>query len=289
MKLFATPIALCVWVNAGQNGLFEKQALSLVQSMFASKLDAELPNSPFELWFKKLIGPQAGLLWQLNECGERSVGQVAEDIPACAEANASLPDGSKVIVVITVGTFKKGLIGEPAFFRAFLERNDRLYQIRRLRDLPEMIYAPEILLISLPAIPVEITEIKWPSHAANPSSTLKVLPLPPVNKSEVETPDTSEKPLKTSEGVIYGGAISKVNPIYPANAKKMLASGTVEVQITISEEGRVIDARAISGHIALRNAAVEAARKWIFKPTMLDGVPIKIQQTLTFVFAPEPR
>jgi len=66
----------------------------------------------------------------------------------------------------------------------------------------------------------------------------------------------------------------------------MNATGTVEVEITISEAGLVIEAKAISGHLALRSAAVDAARKWVFKPPMLNGKPIKVKSVLTFVFVP---
>jgi hypothetical protein len=57
------------------------------------------------------------------------------------------------------------------------------------------------------------------------------------------------------------------------------------VRIIISPEGKVIEAEAISGHIALRTAAVEAARMWVFKPTTIDGVPVNTESILTFVFA----
>ena len=62
----------------------------------------------------------------------------------------------------------------------------------------------------------------------------------------------------------------------------------VRVQVTISETGSVIDAKAISGHQALRPAAVAAASKWVFKPTTLNGEPIKVQGTLTFNFRSSP-
>jgi TonB family protein len=77
-----------------------------------------------------------------------------------------------------------------------------------------------------------------------------------------------------------------VKPEYPPTAKKMRATGPVEVEITISELGLVIEAKAIRGHIALRSAAVETARKWVFKPAMLNGAPIRVKSVLTFVFAP---
>jgi TonB family protein len=79
--------------------------------------------------------------------------------------------------------------------------------------------------------------------------------------------------------------IKKVQPRYPAQAKRVNASGPVNVQITISETGRVIEAKAASGHPLLRDAAVTAARQWVFKPAILNGVPVKTETVLVFVFA----
>jgi outer membrane biosynthesis protein TonB len=48
----------------------------------------------------------------------------------------------------------------------------------------------------------------------------------------------------------------------------------------------VIEAKATSGHPVLRSAAEDAARKWVFKPTHLDGKPVKQPGVLTFKFVP---
>jgi len=64
--------------------------------------------------------------------------------------------------------------------------------------------------------------------------------------------------------VSWGDVIKKAQPRYPPQAKRVNAAGPVNVQITISETGRVIEAKATSGHPLLRNAAVEAARQWEF-------------------------
>jgi TonB family protein len=91
---------------------------------------------------------------------------------------------------------------------------------------------------------------------------------------------------KVSESVLQSSVISRVNPVYPSSARKMNAMGTVEVEVTISEKGLVVEATAISGHFALRSAAVEAARKWVFKPAIFSGAPVKIKGVLTFTFGP---
>ncbi len=87
-----------------------------------------------------------------------------------------------------------------------------------------------------------------------------------------------------SAGTLQGGPVKRVNPTYPPVAKAAKATGIVQVQVTISEEGKVINATAINGHPLLRDAAVEAARQWEFKPTEASGTPVKVQSTLTFNF-----
>jgi outer membrane biosynthesis protein TonB len=61
------------------------------------------------------------------------------------------------------------------------------------------------------------------------------------------------------------------------------------VEITISQAGLVVEATAVSGHFALRSAAVEAARKWVFNPAILNGAPMRVKSVLTFVFAPSSK
>jgi TonB family protein len=84
--------------------------------------------------------------------------------------------------------------------------------------------------------------------------------------------------------VIQGSALKKVSPAYSEEAKAAGVSGEVQVEVTISEEGRVIEAIIISGPELLRDAALQAAKQWVFKPTKLDGAPVKVRGILTFNF-----
>src|SRR5262249_5504394 len=114
------------------------------------------------------------------------------------------------------------------------------------------------------------------SHYPSPSSNIPGAPVQVETPPAPPPPPPPQGPEKVSESVLQGRAITRVNPVYPPNARKMNATGTVEVEVTISEEGRVVEAKAISGHFALRSAAVEAARKWIFKPAIFNDSPVKI-------------
>lgn len=113
-------------------------------------------------------------------------------------------------------------------------------------------------------------------------------PPPPPPKPD-PPPEPTPKPeppkkINVSGGVLQGSALKKVQPPYPPIAKAARAAGAVQVQVTISEEGRVVSADVVSGHPLLREAAVQAARQWVFKPTELSGVPVKVQGILTFNF-----
>lgn len=297
--------------GAPQMESFEKQALSSVQGMAASELDADLAGSPFAIWFNQIIGPKAGVVWQLTECGERIASEAGRDLLACAEINANLPDGRRVFVAISVGTFKKGMNGKPAFYSAVIEQNLQLYTVRRLSQLPEMLRAPNsrlaeqrsaaspsVQIINPPSVKADPVRILTPDQSAyqmalssNVSPAAAVLgqpspPAPPIQIQSPLEPEQARQPEKISESAMQSRAITRVKPVYPPNAKKMNATGSVEVEITISEQGIVVEATAISGHFTLRSAAVEAARKWVFKPAVFNGAPATVKSVLTFVFAP---
>jgi periplasmic protein TonB len=98
-------------------------------------------------------------------------------------------------------------------------------------------------------------------------------------------PSPSKTPARpVSKGVINGEAISLPQPPYPPAAKAVRASGDVTVQVTIDEQGNVISAVATSGHALLRQAAVDAAKRAKFKPTLLSGQPVKVTGIIVYKF-----
>jgi len=59
---------------------------------------------------------------------------------------------------------------------------------------------------------------------------------------------------------------SRVAPVYPEIARRMRISGLVKVKATVDPDGKVTDAKAVSGNCALSPAAEDAVRKWRFVP-----------------------
>lgn len=97
---------------------------------------------------------------------------------------------------------------------------------------------------------------------------------------------TSEKEIVVRKSLIAleQEAINKVEPVFPPIAKAVRASGEVNVEVTIDETGKVVSARAVSGHPLLRDSAQAAARQWKFKPTMVSGKPANVSGIITFKF-----
>jgi TonB family protein len=81
--------------------------------------------------------------------------------------------------------------------------------------------------------------------------------------------------------------ITAICPIFPAIARAAHVSGEVAVEARIGVEGKVLSAKASSGHPLLRKAAEEAAMRWQFGTSTDPGSSRNAQ--LIFVFRIMPR
>lgn len=109
----------------------------------------------------------------------------------------------------------------------------------------------------------------------------------PERRTPAETTPKQASPpqvLKLSGGAIAGKVVSKPVPPYPALARQARASGTVAVQVLVDEQGRVVRAQATSGNPLLLKAAVEAAYRVRFSPTLLSNQPVKVTGVIYYNF-----
>jgi D-alanyl-D-alanine endopeptidase (penicillin-binding protein 7) len=73
-------------------------------------------------------------------------------------------------------------------------------------------------------------------------------------------------------------------PTYPPDAKAARIQGTVVVHVTIGTDGKVTEAKAISGPPELHSCAVDYAKAWTFEPAIRKGKPVSAQFKLTMPF-----
>ena len=71
---------------------------------------------------------------------------------------------------------------------------------------------------------------------------------------------------------------------YPANAAGK--QGTVTLQVLIGRDGTVQDAKFIQGSLMFARSAIDAVKRWKFKPYTMNGRPVSVATSLTLKFAP---
>jgi len=105
-------------------------------------------------------------------------------------------------------------------------------------------------------------------------------------------PTTTVVPKPPSAPTVVGGDVQmakllrKVIPGYPPLARAARISGVVRLIGTIAKDGTIQNLQLVSGHPMLAQAAMDAVREWIYKPTLLNGnaveviAPIEVNFTL---------
>jgi TonB family protein len=62
--------------------------------------------------------------------------------------------------------------------------------------------------------------------------------------------------------------------------------GTVVLHVVIGKNGAVKGAKYVSGPDNLMNSAVNAVLQWRYEPTLMNGVPVEVDTTVSVVFPP---
>jgi periplasmic protein TonB len=97
-------------------------------------------------------------------------------------------------------------------------------------------------------------------------------PPPPPHVTEVEP----SKPITVTSDVQAAKLIRKVIPIYPKLAIAAHISGTVRLVGVVTKDGAVQQIRVVSGPALLVEAALDAVRQWVYRPTMLNNKPVEV-------------
>ena len=90
--------------------------------------------------------------------------------------------------------------------------------------------------------------------------------------------------VPVSQGIAGGVLVHKVQPVYPAEARRMRVEGNVVIDATVTAQGQVDDLKLVSGHPMLAPAAMDAIRRWRYTPYTLNGNPIPKETRITISF-----
>ena len=90
-------------------------------------------------------------------------------------------------------------------------------------------------------------------------------------------PATPKQPIRVSNGVQAAKLLSQPKPLYPALARSARISGTVHLQAIIGRDGTIRNLQLVGGPPLLSGAAaLDAVRRWVYQPTLLNGEPVEV-------------
>ncbi len=95
----------------------------------------------------------------------------------------------------------------------------------------------------------------------------------------LNAPTASGQPpstIRVGGNVQAANLIEQMKPAYPPLAKQARIQGTVKFNALIGRDGLVENLEVVSGHPMLVQAALEAVRNWVYKPTLLNGNPVEV-------------
>jgi TonB family protein len=128
--------------------------------------------------------------------------------------------------------------------------------------------------------------VGWSKQAIETAvSTLNSMTNAPQPAPPPASPPDPNRPVQVPQGLTTGLLIKKVQPIYPQEARYAHIQGTVRMNAVINRAGDVADLEVIDGPIELVVSAVNAVRKWKYRPYLMNGEPVAVQTTIVVNYA----
>jgi periplasmic protein TonB len=107
---------------------------------------------------------------------------------------------------------------------------------------------------------------------------------PPAPPPSTPAPTPVLAPAQAARIVRDPKLISSTRLVYPTTARQTHIEGSVTVSASIDEYGKVVGAKALSGPMVLRQAAVDSVSQWKYSPELMDGKAVPSQVTVTVEF-----
>ena len=113
------------------------------------------------------------------------------------------------------------------------------------------------------------------------SSSVPPPPPPPPSGAAAQNPPSR---IRVGGNVQSAMIVSKVAPLYPELAKAARVQGVVQLAVLIGKDGTVQEIHSLGGPPMLIQAAMDAVKLWVYKPTLLNGEPVMVETTIEVNF-----
>ncbi|HLJ44581.1 MAG TPA: energy transducer TonB [Bryobacteraceae bacterium] len=133
-----------------------------------------------------------------------------------------------------------------------------------------------------PTLPIGGPWVRGAGSSGDPNGILGSIGIA-ASPPPMPSPAPSARPPHVSH-MMEGNLIYRVQPEYPALARQARIQGTVILRAEISREGKIQNLQLISGHPLLVQAAMDAVRRWRYRPYVLNDQPVEVETQITVNF-----
>jgi protein TonB len=131
--------------------------------------------------------------------------------------------------------------------------------------------------------PAESRAQAAPEPEAPPSVTITSATLP-ADLLSVKT-SLPKGPSPPTSHFVPSEVLQKVTPVYPEVARRYHQQGKVVLSVTVDATGKVKNVKVIDGAQTFVQSAVEAVKRWKYRPASLNGQSVESSAEITLNFA----
>ncbi len=135
-------------------------------------------------------------------------------------------------------------------------------------------------------VPIRMEEAKGlPSSAVQPPVAYATQNENSTDQHPVDQiPPNQTKLVRVSKDIAASHLVQSPEPVYPPVAKIARVQGVVTLNVRIGKDGHVAAIKVISGHPMLLQAAMDAVRRYVYKPFLLDGHAVEFETIVQVPF-----
>jgi TonB family protein len=189
------------------------------------------------------------------------------------------------------------LVGNKTYARSLVRIATRLAAHPALRPIEAMgIYDSNIFERRIVNLMRKTEEVSWMRRAASvagcavlalaASYTAMALQtkVNPPGEAKNGVPAVKNGKVSLSSAEATGNLVSKVAPVYPAEAKAAGIEGTVRLNAVIAKDGHMKELHVIGGPIMLQQSSMDAVKQWVYKPYLLKGEPVEVETQIQVIY-----
>jgi TonB family protein len=120
--------------------------------------------------------------------------------------------------------------------------------------------------------------LEWPAALARLHAAREIAP------AATDAPSSGGVRIRVGGEVQQSSLLEQPRPVYPPLAKQAGVQGLVRFHVIIGKDGHISNITLISGHPLLTDAAQEAVKQWVYRPTLLNGDPVEVATVVDVQF-----